>query len=321
LEAFAKLLRRPGIALAALIAIIVLDANPCGAAFSSATPTISGQAAIPRDGSLKGRPATSESAIRLISLSPNITEIVVALGARDRIVGVSDFCQAHLPGGELPRCGAAVNPNFERILALQPDLLFFLGRMEKLQRFCADRGIRAVSVNVDGYDALRTEVARIGKELGAAKAAATLLGSLDRRLAAVRAAAREKDRPRCLVLLGRETGGLRRMMSVGGASFLSEMLAAAGGDNVFAGQAQPYFTPSREAILAARPEVILELRPGEKLADADRAAVLADWKAETTIPAAARGRIAVLTEDFLVIPGPRMVDVAELLQSTLHGFR
>ena len=111
------------------------------------------------------------------------------------------------------------------------------------------------------------------------------------------------------------------MMSVGGPSFLSEMLGAAGGDNVFADQPRAYFTPSREAILAARPDVILELRPGEKLSEAERAAVLADWKAETTIPAAARGRIAVLTEDYLVIPGPRMVDVAELLQSTLRQLR
>ena len=259
--------------------------------------------------------------MRVLPLSPNLTEIVVALGARDRVVGVSDFCQAHLAGGELPRCGAAVNPNFERILALHPDLLLFLGRMEKLQRFCADRGIRAVSVNVDGWAALRAETARIGRELGAAKTADDLLARLDRRLEAVRAAARGKPRPRCLLLLGRETGGLRRMMSVGGPSFLSEMLGAAGGDNVFADQPRAYFTPSREAILAARPDVILELRPGEKLSEAERAAVLADWKAETTIPAAARGRIAVLTEDYLVIPGPRMVDVAELLQSTLRQLR
>lgn len=310
LNALSRTFAKLALAGVALLAFISLDSQTCGAAIL---------AALPKDGNQDDFPTTTApSAIRVIALSPNITEIVVALGARDRLVGVSDFCQAHLPVGDLPRCGAAVNPNFERILALHPDLLFFLGRMENLQRFCADRGIRAISVNIDGTAALRTETTLLGKELGVEKAAAALLGNLDRRLAAVRSAARGKARPRCLVLLGRETGGLRRMMSVGGASFLSEMLATAGGDNVFADQPQPYFTPSREAILVARPEVILELRPGEKLSDTDRASILADWKAETTIPAAAHGRIAVLTEDFLVIPGPRMVDIAELLQSTLR---
>ncbi|MCC7519187.1 MAG: ABC transporter substrate-binding protein [Verrucomicrobiae bacterium] len=265
--------------------------------------------------------APRESEARVLSLSPNITEIVVALGARDRLVGVSDFCRAHLSVGELPRCGAAVNPNFERILALHPDLLFYLGRMEKLQRFCADRGIRALSIHIDGWAALRAETARIGKELGAEKAAGVLIAGLDRRLAAVRAAARGAARPRCLILLGRETGGLRRMMSVGGASFLSEMLDAAGGDNVFVDQPQPYFTPSREAILVARPDVILELRPGENLSVTERAAVLDDWKREASVPAVAHGKIAVFTEDFLMTPGPRMVEIAELFQSTLHHFR
>lgn len=261
----------------------------------------------------------SDSTRRVLSLSPNLTEIVVALGARDRLVGVSDFCRAHLPGGELPRCGAAVNPNFERILAIHPDLLFFLGRMEKLQRFCADHGIRARSVTIDSWASLRAEIARIGAELEATDASATLDRALSRRLDRVRADARGKKRLRCLILLGRETGGLRRMMSVGGSSFLSEMLSAAGGDNVFAEQPQPYFTPSNEAILAARPEVVLELRPGEKLSASARAAILADWKAPGALPAlAARGRIVLLTEDFLMTPGPRMIDIAELFRAILR---
>lgn len=261
----------------------------------------------------------SGSSRRVLSLSPNLTEIVVALGARDRLVGVSDFCRAHLPGGELPRCGAAVNPNFERILALHPDLLFFLGRMEKLQRFCAEHGIRARSVNIDRWASLRAEIARIGAELDAKKPSAKLLDTLNRRLERVRADARGKKRFRCLILLGRETGGLRRMMSVGGSSFLSEMLSVAGGDNVFADQPQPYFTPSNEAILAARPEVVLELRPGEKLSASERAAILADWKAPGALPAlAARGRVLLLTEDFLMTPGPRMIDIAEVFRSTLQ---
>lgn len=259
---------------------------------------------------------------RVVSLSPNVTDILLAIGAGEDLVGISDYCR--LPEGfpaRVPRCGGALNPNLERLLALQPDLLFVLGRMERVQQFAGAHGIRAVSVNVDRFADLQREIRVIGGQVGAEARASHLLAELEVRLARVRAAAAKLPRRRCLVLLDREPGGLKRMLSVGGGSFLSEMLAAAGGENVFADQPRRYFNASQEAVAALQPEVIFDLHPGAHFDEKQREAARRDWRAEPGLPAVRDGRVVVGDEEFLSVPGPRMVEIAEWFQSHLKGFK
>lgn len=264
-------------------------------------------------------PAAQEFPRRIISLSPNVTRIILDLGATNRLVGVSDYCDLP-PGVALPRCGGTLNPNFERILRLQPDLIFLLGRMERVQQFAEGHGMRAIAAGVDSFADLTRAITLVGDTLGCSARATDLNARLRERLERVRRQAEKLPRFRCLVLLDRERGSLKRMMSVGRTSYLSEMLRAAGGVNVFDEQGQPYFTASRESIVALRPEVIFELQPGTHLDDAQARQLRDDWNTEPTIPAVKTGRIVVTADDFMTVPGPQMVEAAEWFQARLRHF-
>ncbi len=256
---------------------------------------------------------------RVVSMSPNVTEIILALGASHRLVGVSDYC-ALPPGLALPRCGGALNPNFERLLVLRPNLIFVLGKMERVQQFAEEHDMRVLPLGVDSFADLGRAITRVGGELGIPGRAADLNARLKKRLERVREQAERLPKFRCLILVNRARGSLKRMMSVGGVSYLSEMLRAAGGVNVFDEQKQPYFTASQESIVSLRPDVIFELEPGIKWDDLQKRQFRDDWNAEPAIPAVERGRIAVSTDEFLVIPGPRMVEAAEWFQARLRQF-
>ncbi len=272
-------------------------------------------------------PSLPSKPLRVVSMSPHVTEMIFVLGAADCLVGISDYC--HLPEGSgpnasapepLPRCGGLLNPNFERILALRPNLICLLGRMDRVQQFANDHGIRAVSFNVDSFSDLVREIHHAGDLVDAKAAANRLVRQLEERLSVVRKHGEKLPRYRTLLLLGREPGGLTRMMSVSNASFLGEMLEAAHGENIFALQKQAYFPASRESIVALQPEVIFELREGAQLAAGQEELLRQDWKCEPSLPAVRHNRILVVTNEKITIPGPGMVEVAEFFQEHLQKF-
>lgn len=251
----------------------------------------------------------------VVSLSPNITEIILALGATNRLAGVSDYC--NLPTSlDLPRCGGAINPNLERILALRPSTIFVLGQMEKVHKFGEENHIRVASVNVDSSADLYREVQKLGRELQVPS-----LHLVQRFDQEKRALAKQMDRApkrRVLLLLGHGEEGLKSAMAVGGKSFMSEMLALAHGENALGSDGQPYFKASLETIIASQPDVIFELRPNAKLSDAEAQKIRDDWKEQTSIPAVKNGRIIVGTNSFLSVPGPRMLEIAKWFAEQLQ---
>lgn len=268
--------------------------------------------------------------LRVVSLTPNVTEMIFDLGAEKSLVGISDYCV--IPGSAstnsappqaLPRCGGLLDPNFERILALRPSLIFVLGRMDRIQQFARQNRIRTESVHVDSFADLLRELRKVGTLLDKTPAAEQLGRSLEQRLAKVRTASAAFPRYRALILIGRERGSLKALMTVSGASYIGEMLQAAGGDNIFKDNQQPYFTASFESVLALRPEVIFELRAEDRLSQAEMRQARDDWSAAAStasLPAVRRGRIVVTTNDFATVPGPKMVDLAEFFHAHLRQF-
>jgi len=256
---------------------------------------------------------------RIVSLTPNVTEIIVGLGATDLLVGVSDYCS--LPDGKaLPKCGGVMNANFERILAQQPTHLLLLGRMEKVDRFAKEHGIRPVSVNVDSFADLLREIRGISTLVDRQEAADRMIRDLQAELERVRSRSATLPKYRCLISLGNEGGTLKRIMSVGGSSFLSEMLEVAGGSSLFPEQKQPYFAASLESVVAMQPEVIFDLRPGKSFDKEQIQRIHEEWVAGAMFPAIRHNRVVMGTEGFLTTPGPKMVKIAEFFQTHLRRF-
>lgn len=256
---------------------------------------------------------------RIVSLTPNVTQILTRLGIDEELVGISDFCKLPSSYKERPHCGGLINPNYERILSLKPTHIFLLGRMEHVHRFATKHGFIAESINIDSFDDLCRETEKIGALLNRPESTAALLKNLKDKMHSVKANRKTLKPLRCLIVLDREKSSLRRMMAIGSTSYLSEMLNAAGGENIYSSQKQGYFYVSIESILALQPEVIFDLVPGLPLNDDIRTTMLNEWGKEPSIPAVKNHRIMISNEEMFSIPGPDMPLVAERFQGYLQS--
>jgi len=268
------------------------------------------------------RPADGRLPQRVVTLAPSMTELVFALGAGDRVVAVGDFCFHPPEATARPRAGGEFNPNLEHVLALKPDLIVLQGEAEKVAAFARRYGIRVLRLPMDDLAQIYDSIATLGGALGARPEAERLVARLRLELATVAHRVAGRRRAKVFLCTGHRPGSLRALGSTGGHTFLSEILAVAGGDNILADVRIPYPMVAKEDLVGRAPDVILELRPpnapGDGLADATRRQLLADWQRLPSLPAVRDGRIHILTDDFLLIPGSRMGRLAERLAKALH---
>ncbi len=255
---------------------------------------------------------------RVISLAPHLTEIVFALGQGDRLVGVTSFCAYPPEVEELPSCGGVMDTNLERILSLRPDLILVHGEHETATRFCEQHGVQMLKTLINDLDALYAGIASIGGALGCPGAARRLSEDIRSKLDAVRDATRGKPRPRVFLSMTRQPGRIKSLFTTNGEGFLSQMLEVAGGVNVFADTDMFYPQISPAELLQRQPEVIIEVQPELELTEAERTVMRSQWAPLGSMPAVVNGRIVFMTEDYAMIPGPRLPKVAERFAELLH---
>ena len=267
------------------------------------------------------RPVTMQSrasASRIVSLVPALTEMLFAIGAGPQVIAVSSFDEFPPQVKSLPRVGALLDPDMERILALRPDLVLSYGSQTDVQAQLARANIRVFSYRHAGLNGIFTTLkdlgAAVGRPADAERLARDIRGGLD----AIQARVRGRPKPKTLLVFERDPASLRSVYVSGGVGFLHDMLGIAGGVNVFADVARESVQPSIETMLARSPEVILEVRATGLLAAADVAQAKRVWGALASVPAVKQGRIEVLTGEHLVVPGPRVVQGTEAFARALH---
>ncbi len=256
---------------------------------------------------------------RIVCMAPNIVETLFALGEGDRVVGVASFTTWPEEAAALPDVGALYDPDLERIVALKPDLIIIQQKHEKVETLCAERDIAVMIVDMGRVAGVFEGIRRIGERLDAEDRAEALCAGIQSDLDAVEERVAGLPPVATFLCVDRQPGTLKGLFSVGGESFLSEILAIAGGRNIFADVSRDYFQPSLEALVARGPEAIVELRPAQAQTEEAKAKLIDDWRALEKLPAVESGRIAVLTEEYIVLPGPRMARIAERLAEVLHG--
>lgn len=265
-------------------------------------------------------PPPAPRAIRIISLVPAATEMLFAMGAGPDVVGVSSFDRYPAEVAALPRVGALVDPDFERILTLRPTLVIVYESQEDLISRL-DRASVAMyryrHTVEDGMGGVPRTLRALGARVGRAAEAESVAAAIERDLADVRARVGTRPRPSTALVFGREPGTLRGVYVSGGVGFLHEMLDTAGGRNVFGDVHRENLQASTEMMLARAPDVIIELRTSagtpEHLADE-----LAVWNRLPGLPAVKNDRVHILTDPELSIPGPRIAEAARALLAILH---
>lgn len=279
-----------------------------------------------------GRPAGSQARAdavgaqqfryrRIVCMSPAVSEIVFALGAKDRVVGVCEHTKYPPEALLKPTCGGFFNPNREAILALEPDLLITQGEAADLSDFARASGMGIVSLKLHDLESIFAETARAASVLQLDAQGDLLCAEMRYRLARVRARVAGKPPVPAVLIAGREPGSLTGIFAVGPGGFLNDVAELAGARNVLADLPAEYAVVSKEALLLGAPEVIVELG-GEGAVYGGSAAQEAEarkvWAALADLPAVQQGRVHVVEETYALIPGPRVVLLAERLAAIFH---
>lgn len=256
---------------------------------------------------------------RIISLVPNVTEMIYAVGAGSRVVAVSSYDTYPPEVKNLPNVGALLDPNVERILSLKPDLVVVYGSQDDLSRQLAKAGIAVFSYRHGGLAAVAATMRELGLRLDVPRQAEAAARRIETGLQDIQRRTQGRPRVRTLLVFGRERLSLRGIYVSGGTGFLHEMLDVAGGDNVFADVRTEAVQASTEQIIARRPDVIIETRAANSAFPAgDREAERRAWNVLGSIPAVRNGRVHFLFDDRIVIPGPRVVEGTLELARVLH---
>lgn len=254
---------------------------------------------------------------KLICASPSITEIVFALGFGNQVVGVSDFTMYPHEARSIVTIGGLFNPHKERITTLQPDLVITQGLHSALTSFCEDKRLPLLSVPMDSLEHIPEAIITIGKKLGATKRASKLAEQLKQDLKQLQEKTRLLPARKVFLSLGHTPGDLTGLMTTGSDTFLHELIQIAGGTNIFSDAAGRYPQISKEALVAREPDIIIEVF-AEGISSENRKLLRQDWERLATLPAVKSENIHFLTEDYLLIPSPRIVLTAHRFAAIIH---
>jgi iron complex transport system substrate-binding protein len=262
--------------------------------------------------------ANAQPATRIVSLVPALTEMLFAIGAGPQVVGVSSYDDFPAEVTKLPRVGALLDPDLERILALRPDLVITYGSQTALEAQFTRAGIRTFSYRHGGIPTIIETLRELGAVTGQAAGAERTARNIQQQLDAVRARVKGRGRPRTLLVFERQPKTLQGMYVAGGQGFLNEMLTIAGGENVFADVQRESVQPSHETLLMRAPAVIVEVRATGTLAAADVRREQDIWSTLASIPAVRTRRVHFLNAAYLVVPGPRLGLATEAFARAIH---
>jgi iron complex transport system substrate-binding protein len=260
----------------------------------------------------------SDAAHRIVSLSPNTTEALFALGVGDEVVGRSRFCDYPPAVAKIPSVGGYVDASLEAILALAPDLV--VGARGPAGPMLVDKlttvGVPTFFPAVESMSQIDEMLQSLGARVGAAARARELVEEMRAHRDAIRGVLQGEPVVRVLLLFG-----LSPIVAAGPGSFPDEMIALARGVNVVdSGGAYP--TLSAERLLVLAPDVVLDaaemtgapLREAVVRADPN----LRGHPALGELAAVREGRVVALYDEAVLRPGPRIADGLATLARALH---
>jgi iron complex transport system substrate-binding protein len=258
---------------------------------------------------------------RIVCGAPATTEIIFALGCAERVVGVSDVSVFPAEATEKPSIGGWTNPNHERLLMLRPDIIVTQGQHASLAAFAREFGIRFLTMELDTLDDIYNGIGTIADALGVVENGTALQQQVHHELDAVRSTLSGASPRPVAMLFGRSAGHMSGLATVGPNTFLNELLAIAGGTNVFADAKGAYPQISKESLLVRNPEVMLEAFPGG-ITPATERQLRADWEKQLPgIAAVKHDNVHYLVDDYLLMPGPRVALTARRLAEIIHPER
>ena len=248
---------------------------------------------------------------RIVSLVPGVTEMLFAIGAADRLVGRTDFCDYPPAARAKPSVGGMVAPSLELLVSLKPDLVIVTssGNSDDTRMQLERLRLPVYLVDPHGLSDVFRTMERLGDLTDRRARAGALVAGLEGRVRAVAARVAARPRPRVLYVVWPEP-----LIVPGRGAAVTELIALAGGDSVTAEGPEGYPRYSVEAAVAGAPDVIVLARHGAGVAPYARE----KWERFAGLPAIRAGRLHAVDGDLFHRFGPRVVDALEILARLLH---
>ena len=247
---------------------------------------------------------------RIVSLAPNLTEIVYAVGAGDRLVGRTSYCDYPPQAKSVTEVGDTLHPSVERIIALKPELVLVstASQLENFTRQLDEQKIAVYVTNPQSLDQVFESVEKLGQLFGTSEVATKLVNDLRGRAKAVEDKTAVLKPVRVFYQVSDEP-----LYTIGREAYLTDLLKRAGGISVTAGVPTAFPRFSDEAALASKPDAIM-LPSGGSMGNANSNVTAALKRS----PAVLNNRVYKINDDLLSRPGPRLVDGLEQMAKALH---
>lgn len=242
---------------------------------------------------------------RAVSLAPNLTEIIFAVGAGEKLVGVTSFCNYPEEAKKIQKVGDTLKPNIENIIALKPDVVFVStdSQLESFTETLKKQGISVFVTSPGSLEDIYRSIGKIGEIFGKSTKAESVIGDLKKRVARVELKTKDSEKIKTFVQIDRS------LYTIGEESFLTDLIERAGGVSVTKDVVTAYPKISKEMALALNPEIIIL----SESADNDLPNEV--FKNSSAVK---NGRVYKINADILSRPAPRIVDALEQIAKSLH---
>ncbi len=246
----------------------------------------------------------AHSGLRVIAMAPNTAEVLYALGLSNEVVGVSRFCSYPADVKNKPSVGGLYDPNWEMIVALQPDIVIGLETQKEIEGQLHALGIDFLGVSHEHISDILQSILTIGKACSAEKQAQELFQGLEATASGL-AVSSNDWKPRVLVCVGHDES-LSRMYIAARGTFYDELIELAGGINACETTAGNYPEISPEGLAVMNPDLVIDIFPMSGKIQGDFSNV---WK---------NRRAIAITNDYAWTPGPRFVLLLKDFVKAIH---
>ena len=244
---------------------------------------------------------------RAVSLAPNLTENIFAVGAGDRLVGVTTFCNYPPEAEKIQKVSDTQTPNMETIIALKPDVVFVstASQLENFTKILDQQNIAVFVTNPNSFEGVFKNLETFGEIFGTREQAESLVIELKQRVANIEKELKGKSPVRVFVQIDKDS-----LYTVGKESFITDLISKAGGESVTKTVATAYPKISKETALALNPDAIIlsespnNLEPNEVFKNSN---------------AVKNGKVFKINADIISRPSPRLVDALEQIAAYLHA--
>lgn len=248
---------------------------------------------------------------RIVSLAPNLTEMIYSLGMGNRLVGNTLYCTYPPEARTVTKVGDMLTIDFEKILSLKPDLVLITveGNAKDSYTKLKNLGLKVFVSNPRNFQGIKKTYSDLGQIFMKRPQADSTLNSWQAQYDSVTSEAQKLDHPKCLFFVG-----FNPIMVAGKNTFINELLTSAGLDNIAGDSPQNYPVYSREEIMKRNPDYMIMTGTSQMEQGVIRNSY-PEWK---SLSAVKNNRILVVDPDLYLRPGPRFIQALKDLFVKVH---